>query len=254
MEQTSISVIIPACSDSENLPVLFSLKNVDYPKDKVEIILSIGLWPSAQRNSATKIAKGDILYFFNKDAQPESDIFKKAVSILNSGEEIAGVGGPDLTPSDNNYIQHLLGYAMSSYFTHWKMRARYAQIGKQRISDEKELLLSNLAIKKSVFLASGGFDEKLYPNEENEIINRITKKGYKFVYSPDIKIYRDRRKTLSGFVKQFYRYGQGRMKQIFIEGGIKNLQFLIPLVFLVYLLALIFIKKIHLALFHFLYI
>ena len=145
---STISVIIPASSNSEDLPVLSSLKNIDYPEDKIEIILAIGKIPSVQRNHAVRMAKGDILYFFNRDACAEPDIFKKVVNLINGDKKIAGVGGPDLIPADNSYIQHLFGYAMGSYFAHWRMRARYSQVGKERISDEKELLLSNMAIKK----------------------------------------------------------------------------------------------------------
>lgn len=238
----TISVIIPAESDSLDPKTLKRLCEAEYPKGKIEIILAVGKQPSAQRNEAAKTAKGDILYFFNRDGQAEPDIFRKAVDIINSGADIAGAGGPDLTPLDNSYMQHLFGYAMGSYLAHWRMRARYSQVGAQRISDEKELLLSNMAIRKDVFSKSGRFNEKLYPNEENELINRISKAGYKFIYSPELKIYRGRKKTLAAFIKQFYRYGQGRMTQIFTEGAFKNLQFFTPFLLLVYFLTLPFIN------------
>ncbi len=242
MMYKTISVIIPSKSSSADLHILKCINAADYPEDKLEVILAVGDYPSIQRNAAAKIAKGDILYFFNIDAQIEPDIFKKAVDIINSDIEIAGAGGPDLTPPDNSRIQHLFGYAMSSYFAHWKMRARYCPAGRQRVSDEKELLLSNMAIRKDVFLKLNCFNEKLYPNEENELINRIYKAGYKFIYSPELKIYRDRRKTLSAFIKQFYRYGRGRMEQIFVEGILKNMQFFIPVFLLAYFFMLPFIN------------
>lgn len=239
----SISVIIPSLCHSEDIPVLSSLKKINYPSDKVEIILAIGEHPSIQRNKGAEAAKGDILYFFNKDSQPEPDVFRKAADIFSSDTNIAGIGGPDLTPVSNNYLQHLFGYALASYFAHWKMRARYSEIGKKRVSGEKELLLSNLAVRKDVFLKSDSFNKRLYPNEENELINRIIAMGYKFIHTPAIRIYRDRRKNLSGFIKQFYKYGKGRINQIFIEGISKNLPFFIPVFFLVYLLILPFIHN-----------
>jgi len=239
----TISVIIPVPCYEDKLPVLSYLAKADYPKDKLEIILVIGRWPSLQRNEAVKTAKGEILYFFNSDAQLTPDIFKKAVAIINKREDIAGAGGPDLTPGNNNYIQHLLGYAMSSYFAHWKMRARYSRIGEERISNEKELLLSNLAIKRGIYLKAGGFNDRLYPNEENELINRVSEMGYKFIYNPDMAIYRDRRKTLFAFAGQFYRYGHGRMQQVFIEGPLKNAAFIAPIFLLVYFLIIPIFKN-----------
>jgi GT2 family glycosyltransferase len=233
----TISVIIPSESDSPDLNILKCIGAAHYPKDKIEVILAVGKQPSIQRNEAAKIAKGDILYFFNKDAMIEPDIFRKAADIINGDIRTAGAGGPDLTPPGNNYAQHLFGYAMSSYFAHWKMSARYSRLGALRASDEKELLLSNLAVRKDVFLKAGLFNERLYPNEENELINRIIKMGYKFIYSPELKIYRDRRKTPAEFAGQFHRYGRGRMEQVFLEKGSENPQFIalffLPLCFLV---------------------
>lgn len=241
----TITVIIPVPSEFENLKALSFLEKIDYPEDKIEIILSIGRHPAIQRNSAVETAKGDVLYFLNKDSQVLPETFSNVIKIIYSSENIAGAGGPDLTPQDNTYTQHLFGYAMASFFAHGKMRARYSLIGKERYAGEAELILSNLAIKRDVFLKSGGFSEELYPNEENELINRICKKGYKFIYSPEIKIYRDRRDTLPAFMKQFYRYGCGRMSQIFIEGISADPYFLIPLVFLFYLISLILIHNIY---------
>jgi len=206
----TISVIIPSEDGSKHLPALECLRNVKYQENKIEIILAIGDCPSCQRNQAVKTAKGDILYFLNKDSKVAPDIFNIAMDVFNRDENIAGAGGPDLTPKDNSFMQQLFGYAMSSYFAHGKMRARYSQIGKERAADEKELILSNLAIKRDILLRSGGFNEKLYPNEENELINRISKMGYKFIYSPDIKVYRNRRGALFAFVRQLYKYGRGR--------------------------------------------
>jgi len=236
----TISVIIPAESSLSNISVIDCLNKMDYPQENIEIILSIGDWPSAQRNQAAELAKGDILYFFNRNTQLQPDLFEKMVFIINRETKIAGVGGIDITPQSNNYIQHLFGYAMGSYFAHWKMRARYIPVGRERVASENELLLSNMAIKRSIFLEAGGFNEELYPNEENELINRILKMGYKFIYSPDIRIYRDRRSDILKFIKQFYSYGQGRLNQIRIEGLFNNLKFLIPMFFLFYFISLFF--------------
>jgi GT2 family glycosyltransferase len=236
----TISVIIPAETVRASVPVLDYLKRVDYPQENIEIIMSIGNWPSAQRNQAAAMAKGDILYFFNRDTQVQPDVFKRMVFIINKDSKIAGVGGVDITPGANSHIQHLFGYAMGSYFAHWKMRARYAQVGRERAACENELLLSNMAIKRGIFLEAGGFNEELYPNEENELINRVLKMGYKFIYSPDIKIYRDRRNSIFKFIRQFHCYGQGRLNQINIEGVFKNFQFLIPLFFFIYFICLFF--------------
>lgn len=244
MERSSrparISVIIPVSSDTQDLPVLASLKKIDYPADKIEIITSIGGLPSAQRNRAAAVAEGDILYFFNRDSRPAADIFRKTEALFSKDKRIAGVGGPDLTPDDNSYLQHVFGFAMSSYFCHGTMRSRYRATGEERVSSEKELLLSNLAVRKETYLRFNGFNEQLYPNEENELINRISRAGYWFVYHPDIKIFRDRRRNVAAFSEQFFRYGQGRMQQVFIEKSFFNSCFVATVSFSLYLIILVF--------------
>jgi len=110
-----------------------------------------------------------------------------------------------------------------------------------------------MAIKRAVFLEAGGFHEELYPNEENELINRISRMGYKFIYSPDIRIYRDRR-SISSSLQAVFCYGQGRFNQIKIEGLLGNLQFLIPLLFLFYFISLFFADNTRLILSRLLYI
>jgi len=241
---TTFSVIIPVPSRFKGAPVLSSLNDVDYPKEKIEIILAIGKNPSFQRNRCAEIAKGDILYFFDEDTRIERHVFKEAVNIFSKEPDISVAGGPDLTPSDDSYLQHLFGYAMSSYFAHWRMRARYSRQGKERLTDEKELILSNLAVRREAYLKARGFKESLYPNEENEFVNRISRLGYKLIYSPRINIYRSRRGTLFAFIRQFFGYGRGRKEQITIEGLLSNLQFFIPVTFFVYLLVIPFLRNI----------
>jgi len=240
----TITVIIPVRNIDMDIPALECLKRIDYPLECTEVILVSGRWPSLQRNRAAKLAQGEILYFFNADAIFGPEIFRKAMEIFDRDSNLVGVGGPDLTPQNNTYLQRIFGYAMSSLFAHWKMRARYSVVGKERVAGEKDLLLSNMAVRKDVFLKMNGFNESLYPNEENELINRISELGYKFVYSPHLRIWRNRRTSLLEFIRQFYRYGQGRMGQIFVEGVfLKNLCFFVPTLLLLYFLSLPFLPK-----------
>ncbi len=56
-------------------------------------------------------------------------------------------------------------------------RARYRAVGGRRRCGEKELILCNLLLSRKVFLSNGGFREDLYPNEENEFLNRLLAGG-----------------------------------------------------------------------------
>ncbi len=203
-----------------------------------ELILTAGKNPSAQRNMAVKKARGGIIYFVDDDSVANPSSVKKALEIFKRrGKKTAVVGGPALTPKSDTLLQRVFGEALSGMWASGKSGARYRKKGKERLTGEKELILCNMFVRKSVFNKLAGFREELYPNEENEFLNRMKKKGYKPVYSPDVFVLRSARRNLRGFINQCFGYGRGRARQIkalFTPGDLINA---VPSVFLLYLLA-----------------
>jgi len=65
-------------------------------------------------------------------------------------------------------------------------RARYYQVGAVRASSEKELILCNMLTRREATLELGGFDEALYPNEENALMDELQKRGGKLIYDPAV--------------------------------------------------------------------
>jgi len=237
-----ITVIIPRRPTESAAAALQALRQVDYPQDLLEVIEIEGTNPPQQRNEAALKARGEILYFLNRDSLVSPDLFSQAVQYYDS-EVVAGVGGPNLTNLSDSILQKAFGCALASRFAHARMSSRYRPEGKARTASEKELILCNLSVRKSIFLEEGGFNESLYPNEENEFINRLTRKGYRFIYDPDLVVYRSRRRHLKDFIVQLFRYGRGRGQQTLIEGlSLSTFSFLLPLLFLIYL-PLVFLMK-----------
>ncbi len=64
--------------------------------------------------------------------------------------------------------------------------ARYASVGRSRESSEKELILCNLVARRDAMLELGGFNEALYPNEENALMDELQKRGGKLLYDPEL--------------------------------------------------------------------
>ena len=95
-------------------------------------------------------------------------------------------------------------------------------------------------MKRSLFRQLGGFNESLFPNEENELLNRAEKAGYQLVYHPGVLVFRPRRESFKDILKTFFRYGRGRSEQIRIEGFWQSLPLFLPVIFLFYLLSLFF--------------
>lgn len=68
----------------------------------------------------------------------------------------------------------------------------------------------NLAYKKSVFDAIGGFDPDFKEAEEVDLNFRAVDAGYKLVYRRDAIVYHRVRDSIRGFIKQSFWYGFGR--------------------------------------------
>jgi len=116
------------------------------------------------------------------------------------------------------------------------VRNRYRAEGAVRETTERELILCNLAIRRDRFLAAGGLDERLYPNEENELLDRLLKDGGKLLHDPALSVERSQRASLAAFIKQMFRYGRGRAEQTRIA-GVNGIMPFVPLFFVLYLLT-----------------
>lgn len=212
---------------------------------RYEILLAEGSAPSQQRNRAADEASGDILYFLDDDSLITSENLAHCSAGMSS-PDVAVVGGPSITPAGDSRLQQLFGCALASGFGSGAVSNRYRAHGDTRETTDKELILCNLAVRRSLFMGLGGFNESLYPNEENEFLERVTKAGHKLLHDPEMLVYRSQRRTLKAFVRQMFSYGRGRGQQSRITSSYSVTSF-IPLFFVVYLvISLICIKYVFL--------
>ncbi|MBI4744251.1 MAG: glycosyltransferase [Actinobacteria bacterium] len=238
----SITVIIPVPPGEAAKEALSSLEKINYPSEKLEIIVVEGKHPSVQRNRASKKAKGEIIYFLDSDAIVDSELFNQTIDFYKD-DKIVGAGGPELSPETDTFIQKSFAYVLGSNLGCFNTRSRFASFGKPREGTEKNFILANFSIKRNVFLELDGFNEDLYPNEENEFINRLRKKDYHLIYNPQAVIYKSKRESYPDFVKQMFIYGRSRMEHVFISPFTSNLIYFIPLLFTIYLFSLIFVRN-----------
>ncbi|MCX7770584.1 MAG: glycosyltransferase [Proteobacteria bacterium] len=232
----SVTIVIPV-KPGLNPDAVLAIKELNYPKDKIEIITVYGKNPSKQRNEAVKLAKGEIIYFLDNDSMPEKDTLKRLIGHLKGDVVLAG--GPSIMPEECPFGAFLFGKTLESIFSTGASRARYKRIGKVRLTGEKEIILCNMVMKRDIYLQFGGLNERLYPNEENELMEKLNHGGMKMVYDPDAVVIRMPRKTLKSFIKQIFNYGRGRGEQTFFYPKSFNILNFLPLLFLIYFMIAI---------------
>ncbi len=235
-----ISLIIPV-KPGLTPQAVQRIKALAWPSEQFELLIAEGTNPGRQRNQAAQQAQGEILYFLDDDSLVVPDALQRIERHFEDSRVVA-VGGPSLTPASDTLLQRAIGAVLSSMLGAGGVRNRYRAEGAVRQTTERELILCNLAIRRDAFLAAGGLDERLYPNEENELLDRLQKQGGRLLHDPALSVERSQRESLNAFIRQMFRYGRGRAEQTRIAGFTGGMPF-VPLGFLVYLLTLPFVSN-----------
>ena len=210
---------------------------LDYPPDKLEILVARGKQPSAQRNTAIKAARGELICFLDDDALTRPDHLRRAV--VHFGDPtVKVVGGPNVCPPDAPNLEQVFALVLSSWLAFGPSRARYVPVGGVRPTGEKELILCNLVARRAALIECGGFNEALYPNEENALMDELQARGGKLLYDPELVVCRRPRRTLGAFAKMLRTYGRGRAEQFRVTPTFGSTLNFVPPLFLIYLLTL----------------
>jgi glycosyltransferase involved in cell wall biosynthesis len=240
MDEPSVTVIISARPDQAVVRAVAAAQKLDYPAGQLEILLVRGRQPSVQRNAALRAARGDIIYFLDDDSIPPPGNLRRALELFQSpGVKI--VGGPSLCPPEAPPLQQAFALTMGSWLAFGPSCSRYRARGVLRPSSEKELILCNLLARREDLLQLGGFNESLYPNEENALMDELQKRGGLLLYDPGLFACRLPRPTFRAFCKMLWNYGRGRAEQFGLHPTFRCAPNFIPPLFCLYLAAFLFL-------------
>ena len=238
MTLPKISIIIPVKPGGE-VRALGDIGRASYPADLFEVLVAYGCQPSAQRNLAAREARGEILYFLDDDSRVTPGFLQEAAAHYRD-PQVAAAGGPSLTPETDSALQRAIGAAFASLVGGGGVRNRYRSTGDTRATSDSELILCNLSFRREIFLSHGGLDERLYPNEENELMDRLMAERFTLIHDPKLAVQRSQRPTFRAYLRQMFGYGRGRGEQTVLSGKLKPVS-LVPSAFLVYTLMLPFL-------------
>lgn len=233
----SVTVLIAARPGQANIKAVEAARRLEHPSARLEILVARGQQPSAQRNAALKAARGEFIYFLDDDSVPAPGNLRRALNQFQH-PEVQMVGGPNICPADATPLEQVFAMVLGCWLAFGPSRARYVPVGGLRSTSEKELILCNLVARRDTLLELGGFNEALYPNEENALMDEVQKRGGKLMYDPELIVQRHPRATLKAFAKMLLTYGRGRAEQFRLHPTPGSALNFAPPLFLVYLVSL----------------
>ena len=213
----SVSIIIPARDAPEDLlECIKSLENLNYPKNKIEIIVlddgskeaislpdvrvirnEVSEGPAACRNIGAAAAKGDIFAFLDADCVAGENWLAETVPFFR----VAGaVGG---------FID---GYRRKSPLDRYEKAFSSLNMGRRFMMEAESssgfyVPTANLLVSRDAFRAAGGFNEKMRTGEDVDFCWRLRKLGYTLVYAPFGAVFHKHRNRLLPLLKRRAEYG-----------------------------------------------
>jgi len=183
-------------------------KEVEIKDPKIKFILTgqKQTGPAEKRDIAIKQVKSEICAFIDDDAYPDKDWLKNAVVHFNH-PQIAAVGGPGVTPSEDNYWEQITGLVYSSFYCGGHARHRFTKEKSRLVEDYPAY---NLLIRRNVLLKVGGYGNHFYGGEDTFLCLKIIKKGYRIFYDPEVLVFHHRRALFVPYLKQIANIGKHR--------------------------------------------
>lgn len=188
----------------------------------------------AVRNALVRQASGELLLFLDDDVTADPALLARLATLSTSHPEVEVFGGPNVTPRRSSFFQMVQGAVLASIVGSGPVRRRY---GKHPAgpADETFFILCNLAVRRRSMLP---FGQELICAEENALLFAMSKNGLAMRYDPELLVFHERRRDLSGFARQMFKYGFGRGQIISGNPATVRLAYLLPSSLVAYLAAL----------------
>ncbi|MDD5457427.1 MAG: glycosyltransferase [Candidatus Margulisbacteria bacterium] len=258
--EPKISIIVPVRNADRTLKTTFEyLLGIDYPRDKMEIIIADGgsndktvqitkdfqkkhsfiklveipdcKSPGHARNAALKQVKGEYVLFTDGDCAPEKDWAYQIVEPFNKDKTIGGVGGEILTlkVEKDNFTE---SYCEQVRFLSPVGRCKAKDSGYMPTikewfphevnggNDSPFFATANFAVSKVAIDKIGGEFWDEPTGEDVDFSLRIMKAGYVLFFKKEAVVKHMHRVDLKSFKKQWHGYGYGH--PLLIEKHAKN--------------------------------
>ena len=218
-----VSIIIPVRDQPEDLTeCLQSLANLNYPRDRLEILvvddgsqsdisqvvtasdvrvirMAESQGASACRNTGAKEAKGDILAFLDADCMAGENWLQEIIPFFKT-VTVGAVGG---------YVD---GYYKNSFLDRYEEVSSSLNMGKRLLLEgntESSFYVptANMLVTREAFMATGGFKIGLHVGEDVDFCWRMRNLGYTLLYAPFGRVAHKHRNHLGKMLGRRSEYG-----------------------------------------------
>jgi cellulose synthase/poly-beta-1,6-N-acetylglucosamine synthase-like glycosyltransferase len=230
-----ISLIVP--TKNEDLVIkrcLDGILDINYPKDKMEVIVVDGdskdntckicheyskNYPGlikvitetkskgkpAALNLALAATTGEIVGIFDADSLPEKDVLTKVSSYFDNDEKIVAVQGRTTSINEKfNALTRVISKEEQAWF-------QMLMSGREKLSLFVPLTGSCQFVKRTVLMELGGWDENSL-TEDVELAVRLVEKNHVIKYAPDVCSGQETPDNLGSLLKQRVRWYRGYME------------------------------------------
>ncbi len=233
-EEPKFSIIVP--TKDEELVIgrcLNGLLDLDYPRDKLEIIIVDGnstdntckvcsdfsaKYPGtfkiinekeskgkpAALNLALPYATGEIVGVFDADSVPEKDVLKKVASYLGDKQLMAVQGRTTSLNEKKNILTRVVAAEEKAWF-------QALLSGREKLKLFIPLNGSCQFIRRNALEELGGWDETSL-TEDVELALRLVEKKHQIKYAEDVCCGQETPNGLRDFIKQRVRWYRGYME------------------------------------------
>lgn len=233
-----ISIVTPMYNSKQYIGrMIQAVNDLDYPKDKIEIIIidngsdddsveiaeemgvscSVmkGVSISHMRNAGAAKASGEVLGFVDSDCLVSRDWAKRAIEFIS--EEVGIVGGYYGLGDSPGWIEKT-----------------WHGLKKDITGDVSFVSAGNMVIKAKLFKQIGGFDEIVETGEDWDFCQRVIGAGYRVVNQPSLHVkHLGNYKSLIGIIKKERWYGRGMFSVL--KGRMATKPLIVSILFLILL-------------------
>jgi len=232
-EEPKFSIIVPTKDEEVVIGrCLNGLLDLDYPKDKLEIIIVDGnsidgtckvcsdfssKYPGAFKivnekeskgkpaalNLALPYVTGEIVGVFDADSVPEKDVLRKVASYFGDKQLMAVQGRTTSLNAKKNILTRVVSAEEKAWY-------QALLCGREKLQLFVPLNGSCQFIRRNVLEELGGWDETSL-TEDVELALRLVEKKYQIKYAEDVCCGQETPNGLRDFIKQRVRWYRGYM-------------------------------------------